>query len=81
MGSMTRQAFKIDELRMVWERKCLNGSLEAINARRSKARKRIMIGGQAEPTMDEVERMRAVIEDEAFQLWLTEKQLTGFDRT
>jgi len=72
--------FKRDELRMVWEAKCLDHSREAIAARRRKATDRLLLRGKVDPSIEEIDRERYAIEEERFTLWLAEKRFNGFDR-
>ena len=71
----------VDELRTIWEAKCLVQSPQHIQARRALAAKRLRDMGFKKPTLDQVEAERAALEDERFEVWLAEKRFTGFDNT
>ena len=72
--------FKRDELRQVWEAKCLCPSEGAVAARRKKATDRLRLRGMVEPSLAAIDRERHALEEERFCVWLAEKRFNGFDR-
>jgi len=72
--------YRRDELRAVWEAKCLDMSTDALNARRNKASARLLLQGIVDPTLRRLDHEREAIEEEAFTVWLAEKRYNGFDK-
>lgn len=80
MHRSLKERFKRDELRQIWEQKCLSPSVAAIEARTRRAASRLRMKGNTDPSMREIERERFALEEERFSVWYAEKRLNGFDR-